>query len=124
MSINIIEREPTRSVNDIYVTVGHSSLRDEYTIINIIEQEPTRSGNDIYSSLRDKYTRPMSEDCTIAFIQEIPTFEMCHSRLYEHRKSSFPELPGVKPNWILNQHGLVRTMVNIWPKLTLHCLTA
>jgi hypothetical protein len=32
----------------------------------------------------------MSEDCMIAFIQEIPTFEMCHSRLYDQRKKFIP----------------------------------
>jgi hypothetical protein len=92
-------------------SVQHLVANFRHQLRNLIEREPTRSVNDIYSTLRDEFTRPMSEDCMIAFIQEIPTFEMCHSRLYDHRKKFIPRAPrsqaelDTKSAWFNSDNG-------------------
>jgi hypothetical protein len=73
--------------------VRHLIARFKRQLKDAIAKEPTKSINEIYSNLRDEFSRNMTEDTKIAFIQDIPSFEKCNPNLYTFRKCFIPNAP-------------------------------
>ena len=57
-------------------------------MLQAIEKDPTRSINQIYEDVRLSFTQSMSMDERKSFLQEFPTFKAVQSQLYMKRRYS------------------------------------
>ena len=58
-----------------------------------IERDPTRSINQIYEDVRLSFTQSMSMSERQSFLQEFPTFKAVQSRLFKKRRELIPRNP-------------------------------